>query len=178
MHLKYETCINCWFKNLLPIFDWTLFLLLIFVCRAALIDMFPNTSLVNLFRDINRCKRNFHNVAISKRDLQISRWINISLTFLKNKSNTSFRTEHSHNHNFNFKYSYNKIRVGNRNAFGVSVGKPKCNRPLSRTRHRWEDPIKMGVKETGLEGMAWIKLAQDRASGWVLIKMVINLQVL
>jgi hypothetical protein len=92
--------------------------------------MFPNTSLVNLFGDINRCKRNFHNAAISKRDLQISRWINISLTFLKNKSNTVFHTEHSRNHSFNFKHGYSKIRVGNKNTFGVSVGKPKCKRPL------------------------------------------------
>jgi hypothetical protein len=105
--------------------------------------VFPNTSLVNLFRDIDRCKRNFHNVAISKRDLQISRWINISLTFLKNTSNTMFHTEHSHNQNFNFKYGYSKICVGNRNMFGVLVGKPKCKRPLRRTRHRWQDPIKM-----------------------------------
>jgi hypothetical protein len=110
---------------MLPIFDRTLFLLLIFVCRAALIDLFPYTSLVNLFRDINRCKRNFHNIAISKWNLQISSCVNISLTFLKNKNNTLFNTEHSQNDNFYLKYGYSKIRVRNRNIFGVFVWKPK-----------------------------------------------------
>jgi len=36
----------------------------------------------------------------------------------------------------------------------------------------------MELKETGLEGMARINLAQDRASGGVVMKMVNNLQVL
>jgi len=87
-------------------------------------------------------------------------------------------TEHRRKHNFNFKYGYGKIRVGNRNTFGVLVGKPKCKRPIWRTRHRWEDAINMELKETGLEGMARINLAQDRASGGVVMKMVNNLQVL
>jgi hypothetical protein len=41
---------------------------------------------------------------------------------------------------------------------GESVGK----RPLGRTRHRWEDNIKMDFQELGCEGMYWIELAQDR----------------
>lgn len=36
----------------------------------------------------------------------------------------------------------------------------------------------MGLKETGLEGMDWINLAQERASGGVVMKMIINFQVL
>jgi hypothetical protein len=57
--------------------------------------------------------------------LQISSWINISLTFLENKSNTLFHREHWRNHNFNLKYGYSKIGVGNRNTFEVLVVKPK-----------------------------------------------------
>jgi len=36
----------------------------------------------------------------------------------------------------------------------------------------------MELKETGLEGMHWINLAQERASDGVAMKMVINLQFL
>jgi hypothetical protein len=32
-------------------------------------------------------------------------------------------------------------------------------RPLGRPRHRWEDNIKMDLRETGLEGVDWIHLA-------------------
>jgi hypothetical protein len=35
-------------------------------------------------------------------------------------------------------------------------------RPLGRPRHRWEDSIKMDLREVGYEGMDWIDLAQDR----------------
>jgi hypothetical protein len=34
-------------------------------------------------------------------------------------------------------------------------------RPFGRLRHRWED-IKMGLRETGWEGVEWIHLAEDR----------------
>ena len=36
----------------------------------------------------------------------------------------------------------------------------------------------MEIKETVLEGIDWINLAQERASGTVVMKMLINLQVL
>jgi hypothetical protein len=48
-------------------------------------------------------------------------------------------------------------------VYGVLVGRPGGKRPLGRPRHRWEDNIKMGLRETGLDGANWIRLAQDRA---------------
>jgi hypothetical protein len=42
------------------------------------------------------------------------------------------------------------------------VGKPEGKRTLGRTRHRWEDNIKMDLQEVECESMDWIKLAQDR----------------
>jgi hypothetical protein len=36
-----------------------------------------------------------------------------------------------------------------RNVYRVSVGKPGGKRPLERPRHRWEDEIKMGLREIG-----------------------------
>jgi hypothetical protein len=40
-----------------------------------------------------------------------------------------------------------------RKVYKVSVGKPKGKRPLVRLRHRWEDGIKMNLRETGWEGV-------------------------
>jgi hypothetical protein len=37
-----------------------------------------------------------------------------------------------------------------RNAYKILVGKPEGKRPLGRPRHRWEDDIKMGLREIGL----------------------------
>jgi hypothetical protein len=42
------------------------------------------------------------------------------------------------------------------------VGKPEGKRPLGRPRGRWEDNIKMDLREVGCEGMDWMELAQDR----------------
>ena len=43
----------------------------------------------------------------------------------------------------------------------VLVGKPEGKRPLGRPRSRWEDNIKMYLREVGCGGMHWIDLAQD-----------------
>jgi hypothetical protein len=48
-----------------------------------------------------------------------------------------------------------------RGVYRVSVGKPERKRPLGRPRHRWEDNIKMDLKEFCFGGMDWIELAQD-----------------
>jgi hypothetical protein len=50
-----------------------------------------------------------------------------------------------------------------RNACRMLVGKPEGKRPLERPRHRWEDNIKMDLREVGWGVMDWIDLAQDRA---------------
>jgi hypothetical protein len=48
------------------------------------------------------------------------------------------------------------------NAYGFSVGKPEGKRPLGRTRYRWENNIKMDLREIGWGGMDWFDLAQDK----------------
>jgi hypothetical protein len=40
--------------------------------------------------------------------------------------------------------------------------KPEGNRPLGRPKHRWEDNIKVDLKDMECEGMDWIHLTQDR----------------
>jgi hypothetical protein len=49
-----------------------------------------------------------------------------------------------------------------RGVYGVLVGRPERNRPLRRPRRRWEDNIKMYLREIGTYGSNWIRLAQDR----------------
>jgi hypothetical protein len=41
----------------------------------------------------------------------------------------------------------------NRSAYRVLVGKPDGERQHGKSRHRWEDNIKMYLKEIGWEGM-------------------------
>jgi hypothetical protein len=49
-----------------------------------------------------------------------------------------------------------------RKVYKVLVGKSEGNRRLGRPRRRWEDGIRMDLRETGLGGVNWIRLAQDR----------------
>jgi hypothetical protein len=49
-----------------------------------------------------------------------------------------------------------------RNVYRLLVGKPEGRRPLGRPRCRWMDNNNMDLLETGLGGVDWIGLAQDR----------------
>jgi hypothetical protein len=49
-----------------------------------------------------------------------------------------------------------------RKVYKVLVGKPEGKRPLGRPRRRWKDGIRMDLRKTGLGGVDWIRLAQDR----------------
>jgi hypothetical protein len=48
---------------------------------------------------------------------------------------------------------------------------------LGRPRHRWEDNIRVDLKEIGWEGVDWIHLAQDRDWWRALVNTVINFQI-
>jgi hypothetical protein len=65
-----------------------------------------------------------------------------------------------------------------RNVYRVLVGKPEGKRPLGRPRRRWEDGIKMDLREIGWEGVEWIQLAQDRDRWRAVVNAVMNLRVL
>jgi len=59
------------------------------------------------------------------------------------------------------------IHMGERKcAYGILVGKPEGKRPLGKPKCRWEDDIKMDLKEVGWEGLHWIDLAKDRGRWW------------
>jgi len=59
----------------------------------------------------------------------------------------------------------------------ILVGKSEGKRPLGRRRHRWEDNIKMDLREIGWEAVDWMHLAQDRNHWGDLLNAVKNLQV-
>jgi hypothetical protein len=62
-------------------------------------------------------------------------------------------------------------------SYRVLVGKPEGKRPLGRPRRRWEDNIRMDLKELGSWCADWIGLAQDRDSWRALVSAVRNLRV-
>jgi hypothetical protein len=64
-----------------------------------------------------------------------------------------------------------------RGAFRALVGKPEGRRPVERPRHRWEDNIKMDLREVGWGGIDWIDLAQDRDRWRAFVYTVMNLRV-
>jgi hypothetical protein len=64
-----------------------------------------------------------------------------------------------------------------RGAYRALVGKPEGRRPRGRPMCRWEDNIKMDLREVGWAGMEWINLAQDRDRWWALVNEVMNLRV-
>jgi hypothetical protein len=64
-----------------------------------------------------------------------------------------------------------------RGAYRVLVGRPEGKRPLGRPRHRWEDNIKMGLGEIGIDGANWVWLAQDRVQWWAFVNTVMKLRV-
>jgi hypothetical protein len=64
-----------------------------------------------------------------------------------------------------------------RDAYNILVGRPEGRRPLGRPKHKWEDNIKMDLREIGFGDVDWIHLAQDRNRWRALVNMVMNLQV-
>jgi hypothetical protein len=49
-------------------------------------------------------------------------------------------------------------------------------RPLGRRRRRWEDNIKLDLREIGFDGADWIQLAQDRVQWGAFVNTVMNLR--
>ncbi|KAJ4433939.1 hypothetical protein ANN_16258 [Periplaneta americana] len=64
-----------------------------------------------------------------------------------------------------------------RNAYRVLVGRPEGKIPLGRPRRRWEDNIKMDLREVGYDDRDWINLAQDRDQWRAYVREAMNLRV-
>jgi hypothetical protein len=64
-----------------------------------------------------------------------------------------------------------------RGAYRVLVGRREGKRPLGRPRLRWEDNIKMDLREIGINGVNWIRLPQDGVQWRAFVNTVMNLRV-
>ena len=62
-------------------------------------------------------------------------------------------------------------------VYRVFLGKPEGKRPLGRPRRRWEDNIKMDLREVEGRCGDWMELAQDRDRWRALVSTVVNFRV-
>jgi hypothetical protein len=68
---------------------------------------------------------------------------------------------------------YSKIFLLICNTFG----KPEGKKPITRPRHRWENDIKIDVRQIEWDGMDWFDLLQDGDNLRALVNTVMNLRV-
>jgi hypothetical protein len=64
-----------------------------------------------------------------------------------------------------------------RGVYRAMVGRLEGKRPLGRPMLKWEDNIKMVLRETGINGANWIRLAQGRVRWRGVVKTVTKLRV-
>jgi hypothetical protein len=74
--------------------------------------------------------------------------------------------------------SSRRMRSAGHVTYRILVGKPERMKPLRKPRHRWEDNMKMNLREIGWGGMYWIHLAQDWDHWRPVVNTVMNPQVL
>jgi hypothetical protein len=64
-----------------------------------------------------------------------------------------------------------------RGVYRIFIGMPEGKRPLGRPRRRWEDNIKLILRETGMDEANWIRLAQDRVQWRAIMNAAPNLRL-
>jgi len=64
-----------------------------------------------------------------------------------------------------------------RGVYRVLVGKLEGKRPLGRPSRRWDDYIRMDLREVECKGIDWIGLAKDRDRWRAVVNAVISLRV-
>jgi hypothetical protein len=64
-----------------------------------------------------------------------------------------------------------------RGVYRILFVRLEGKRPLGRPRHRWEDHIKMDLREIGIDGANWVQLTQDRGQWQVSVNTVVNVQI-
>jgi len=62
-------------------------------------------------------------------------------------------------------------------VYRVLIGNPEGKRSLGGPRQRWEDNIKMDLREIEINEENWIRLAQDRVQWRTFVYTVMNLRV-
>ena len=64
-----------------------------------------------------------------------------------------------------------------RSAFKILTGEPTGKRPWGRSSHRWEENIRMNLKEIDTNTRNWVDSAQDRDCWKALLNSTLNLPV-
>jgi hypothetical protein len=64
-----------------------------------------------------------------------------------------------------------------RSAFNHFTGKPTGKRPLGRPGLKWEEHIRMDLKEIGMNTRNWVDSAQDRDYWRAHVNVALNLRV-
>jgi hypothetical protein len=59
----------------------------------------------------------------------------------------------------------------------ILLGKPGGKRPLERPKRRWEDKIKIDLREIGWAGIDWIDIVHNRDQWRALVNTKMNLPV-
>jgi len=62
-----------------------------------------------------------------------------------------------------------------RGVYRVLVGRPEGKRPLARPRRRWEDDIKLDLREIGIDGVKLIRFAHNRVLWRAFVSTLIDL---
>ena len=70
------------------------------------------------------------------------------------------------------------VRIGGMSAFKILIGNLTGKRHLGRPRRRWEDNIRLDLKEIVINTRNWVYSAQDRDYWRSLLNAVLNLQIL
>jgi hypothetical protein len=64
-----------------------------------------------------------------------------------------------------------------RGVYRVLVRRSEGKRPTGRPRRMWEDKIKIDLREIGIDGADWIRLAWDRVQRRAFVNTVMNLWI-
>ena len=62
-------------------------------------------------------------------------------------------------------------------AFNILIGKPTGRKLLGRPRSRWEDNVRMDLKEIGISTKNWVDSSQYRDYWRALVNAALNLLV-
>jgi hypothetical protein len=69
-------------------------------------------------------------------------------------------------------------RIGEgRGVYRALVGRPEGKRPLVRPRRRWENNIKMDLREKVIDGAKWTRLPQDKVHWRAFVNTEMNFRV-
>jgi hypothetical protein len=63
-----------------------------------------------------------------------------------------------------------------KSTYRILKVKSEGKRPLGKPRSRWDDNIKMDLREIGWE-VDWIHLAEDKDQWWTLVNTIMNFRV-